>query len=430
MIMNDWIALLNFSMSASGLILMILGLLVVSLSKSMEQRTKKFFLLFFFILILYIGSNFIGQITDMYANLALITRILLFSESLFSSVLLLLLTDYLLWCCKENIRAGALMHIVFVLWLIYVFLLIFTQFSDKIYFITGQNVYHRGPWYAVLLIPPVLILLTDLTALIRRRHKLSQKQFAAFLIYLILPMAAMLLQMFFYGLFLIVLGTAVSAIFLFIFIFMDQMDAYSRQQREIARQQASIAVLQMRPHFICNTMMSIYYLCRQDPGKAQQVILDFSSYLRKNFTAIAKEDTIPFSDELEHVRAYLAVEQIRYEGMLHVNMDTPVTMFRIPALTLQPIVENAVKHGMDPEAEPLHISIRTCVTKNGVSILVDDNGPGFSPVDDREPHIALKNIRVRLEQLCEGRLEIESHAEGGTTVTVWIPDSSNAPAEL
>ena len=70
-------------------------------------------------------------------------------------------------------------------------------------------------------------------------------------------------------------------------------------------------VLQMRPHFIFNTMMSIYSLCNQDPQKARQVTMDFTNYLRKNFNAVASDSTIPFSAELEHTRAYLAVEQVR-----------------------------------------------------------------------------------------------------------------------
>ena len=92
-------------------------------------------------------------------------------------------------------------------------------------------------------------------------------------------------------------------------------------------------------------IMSIYSLCNQDPKRARQVIMDFTTYLRRNFTAIASEAPVPFSTELEHTRAYLAVEQAQYENSLFVDYDTPHTTFRIPPLTLQPIVENAVKHG-------------------------------------------------------------------------------------
>ena len=177
----------------------------------------------------------------------------------------------------------------------------------------------------------------------------------------------------------------------------------------------------MRPHFIYNTLMSIYYLCSQDPQKAQRVTLDFTNYLRRNFTAIAEEGTIPFSDELEHTRAYLAVEQTRFEGTLFVEIDTPHTAFRLPPLTLQPIVENAVKHGVSPGLEPLYLSVLTRETPDGSEVVVEDTGPGFAPTDDDEPHIALANIRERLALLCGGTLSIEPRAAGGTRVTLHIP---------
>ena len=148
--------------------------------------------------------------------------------------------------------------------------------------------------------------------------------------------------------------------------------------------------------------------------------MDFTTYLRKNFNAIASDETIPFSEELEHTRAYLAVEQAQFEDNLFVEYDTPHTLLRLPPLTLQPIVENAVKHGMDPDAdEALHIYIKTEKTDAGNVIIVEDNGPGFQPSDDHEPHIALNNIRRRLEAI-GGSLKVSSRAEGGTKVCITV----------
>ena len=180
-------------------------------------------------------------------------------------------------------------------------------------------------------------------------------------------------------------------------------------------------VLQMRPHYIYNTMMSIYYLCKQDPDMAQQVTLDFTTYLRKSFTALASEAPIPFSEELEHTRAYLAVEQAQFDDMLFIDYDTPHVDFRLPPLTLQPIVENAVKHGVDPDLDPLTIYIQTREVKNGVEITVADTGPGFGAKDNDEPHIALGNIRERLEMMCKGKMEIAPRDGGGTVVKIYIP---------
>ncbi|MBR0062233.1 MAG: hypothetical protein IJP68_12230, partial [Selenomonadaceae bacterium] len=150
--------------------------------------------------------------------------------------------------------------------------------------------------------------------------------------------------------------------------------------------------------------------------------LDFTTYLRKNFTAIASDDTVSFSDELEHTRAYLAVEQVQFEDSLCVDYDTPHKNFRLPPLTLQPIVENAVKHGMDPEYAPLYISIKTRETSSGSEIIVEDTGSGFAPAaDESEPHTALANIRNRLEMMCDGKITIRPREGGGTVVTVRIP---------
>ena len=182
-------------------------------------------------------------------------------------------------------------------------------------------------------------------------------------------------------------------------------------------------VLQMRPHFIYNTLMSIYSLCNQDPQKARQVTMDFTSYLRKNFNAVASENTIPLSTELEHTRAYLAVEQAQYDDLLIVDYDTPFMNFRLPPLTLQPIVENAVKHGMNPDFGPLHISIRTRNTDYGSEIIVEDTGPGFDLSDNSKPRIALKNIQQRLEMMCGGSMTIMPRDDGGTVVKIQIPST-------
>ncbi len=418
--MTDWITLINFSIAAAGFLLALLGLTLALINRTMEQWSKRFFTQLFSLLILYVGSNLTGQILIRYPNAVRADKIMLFLESLFSSLLLPLLLCYMLHVCGEDIKKSLPMRAAAVLWLLYFALLCITQFTTQIYYFTPDHVYHRGPWYPVLLITPAMTIFLSLMALIRRRKKLSARQFIAFLIYLATPLLAILFQMFFYGIYAIVLGTVLSSVFLFLFILSDQMERFAQTAEENARQRASIMVLQMRPHFIYNTMMSIYYLCRQDPEKAQQVTLDFSSYLRRNFTAIVREESIPFSEELEHTRAYLAVEQVRFGGSLFVAFDTPCTQFRLPPLTLQPIVENAVKHGVDPELSPLHIAVSTREEKKRILITVEDDGPGFGAADNDEPHVALNNIRERLRMM-RGELKISQRPGGGTRVTVIVP---------
>lgn len=422
--MMDWIDLCNFAVAIGGLMVVLMGLLLTLITPYLERWYRRFFLCFFAFLIAYISSDLLSQISLelLGSGYCILSRLTIFFESLFSSMLLPLLTLYVLHCTDVDWKKSPTLYVSGCLWLIYLGILVLTQFTTFIYYVTEDNHYRRGPWYPVLLIPTAMLLLLNLIATLRRRSKLSKKQQIALLSYLLLPLACMLIQMFSYGLLLIVIGTSVSAMFLFVFILSDQTDHYVRTREELALQHAQVSVLQMRPHFIHNTLTSIYFLCGQDPQKAQQVILDFNSYLRKNFAAIAKEGTIPFTEELEHTRAYLAVEQVRFEGNLFVEFDTPHTNFRLPPLTLQPIVENAVKHGVDPELKPLHITIHTRDMADGSEIIVEDDGPGM----EEDPstagtRTALANISERLELTCKGKLVLTDRKGGGTVVTISVP---------
>ena len=413
----------NFALAVSGLSAAVLGLIMNLSASYMAKKDQTFFTVIFSLMIGYISSDLIAQISSniLGAGYAPLSQAALFSESLLSSMLLPVLTLYLLYCAGENWKKSPVFSAVSILWLSYLILLVITQFTKEIYYYSPDNIYHRGPWYPMLLIPPALTLLIDIIALYRRGNVLSRRQRQAFAVYFIIPLICMLIQMVAYGLYMIVIGTSIAAIFMFTVILHEQMNRYIAQQEENASQRISIKILQMRPHFIYNTMMSIYYLIGEDKEKAQEVILDFTDYLRHNFTAISKEEMISFPEELEHARVYLAVEKARFEDQLFVEFDTPYTSFRIPSLTLQPVVENAVKYGVSPELKPLYITISTRDTGNGAEIRVEDTGQGYRPADDNEPHIALENIRERLKMMCGGTLEISQRDAGGTIVTISVP---------
>ena len=404
------------------LFLVLAGLLLAANMPGMDKRSKRFFIVSFLILLLSFFAYMIDLLACSDPNLALTERIVSFCETLFPSVLLPLLSVYILYLCGESWRKSALFRTVTAFWAALLILLGITQFTESIYYITPDNQFVRGPLYPILIAPMIAMIIINLAGVISGRQKLSKKCFIAFLVYLLPSLAAMIIQMFVTAFLLIVIAVSISALSMLWIILADQVDQNLHQQKEISSQRASIAVLQMRPHFIYNTMMSIYYLCEQNPKKAQHVTLDFITYLRKNFNAVASDTTIPFSEELDHTRAYLAVEQARFDDDLLVEYDTKHTSFRVPTLTLQPIAENAVKHGMNPDAdEPLHILIKTRKTDSGNEIIVEDSGSGFTPTDNKEPHIALTNIRERLSLMCGGTLEITTRETGGTRVTIRIP---------
>ncbi len=194
------------------------------------------------------------------------------------------------------------------------------------------------------------------------------------------------------------------------------------KQAELRAARVQSMISEIRPHFIHNTLTSIYMLCEEDPKRAQEVVGDFTTYLQANFSAISSAELTTFAKELEHTKAYVAVESVLYEGKLTVEYDTAFTAFRLPALTLQPIVENSIKHGVGTGRPHGQIMIRSRACEGGAEIVVEDDGPGFAQqVEDAEGHVGLQNVRERLEMMCGGTLEITPRPGGGTVVTVQIP---------
>ena len=416
---------IGFILIGAALMLALLGLGAVVIMPSLDRWSKRFFTVYFLTLLLYVGFSLPELIDYAHPEMNPAQLIFMYFDSLFPSVLMPQMTIYLLHCCGENWRQSALFHLVAALWIIFFVMLNMTLFTNWFYYISSENQLRRGPLYPLMVGLLFAITVLNLIGAVRQRNRLSQRYYFAFLTGL-LPMIVAMFIHFFVSVFgFLAISIVIGALSMLGIILSDQTGQYLRQQRDIAHQRASIMVLQMRPHFIYNTMMSIYYLCKQNPDLAQQVTLDFTTYLRKNFTAIASEDLIPFSEELEHTRAYLAVEQAQYDDMLVVNYDITVTEFCLPPLTLQPIVENAVKHGMDQDSEPLHIFIKTDRTGTDREIIVENSGADFDPQDDNEPHIALNNIRQRLEMMCGGSMTIKPRVGGGTIVTVTIPDSGH-----
>ncbi len=419
--MNQWLDFFYVSLCGAALLLSVMGVWFIVIMPGIDRWSKRFFLTFFTVLMLVSTLTLLDMMIYLLQGSVTVLLIVEYSETLLMSMLLPLLAVYLLHCCGEDIWHSSFLRAILGFWIVFLLLMTFSQFTTSMYQFTPDLQFFRGPLYPLLIAPLSVIMLLNLAAVIRRRKKLSRKLFHSFLV-ATLPLTIVIPAHFFIDAFpLIDVSFVLAALSMYSIILSDQIEQDLRREREIADQRASIMVLQMRPHFIYNTMTSIYHLCELDPKKAQQVTMDFTTYLRRNLNAIASDGTIPFAEELEHTRAYLAVEEAQFEDLLFVEFNTPHTVFRLPPLTLQPIVENAVKHGMDPEAGPLHILVRTRNTDSGSEITVEDNGPGFDPVDDGSPHTTLRNIRQRLAMMCGGKLEILPREGGGTTVRVTIP---------
>lgn len=191
---------------------------------------------------------------------------------------------------------------------------------------------------------------------------------------------------------------------------------------ELTESRISTMISQIRPHFIYNTLGSIEQLCKLDPPKAGDLVHNFAKYLRGNFRELDNPKPILMSQEMEHVHYYVSIENVRFPDMtftFEMNSDD----FHIPALTVQPIVENAIKHGLMKLPRGGTIRVVSYETDTEYCISVEDDGVGFDTgvlIDERK-HLGLRNIRERLKVMVNGKLEIESTQGVGTKVLVTIP---------
>ena len=200
-------------------------------------------------------------------------------------------------------------------------------------------------------------------------------------------------------------------------------------ERELERANTSIMLSQIQPHFLYNALNTIKSLIRRDPEKAETAIIDFSLYLRGNMDSLTKVDPIPISEELDHIKNYCSLEQLRFSDKLEIFYDIECKDFYVPTLSVQPIVENAIKHGVTKKAEGGSVTISTYEDKAYYYICVEDDGVGFDvnnpDTDTSRSHVGIKNISERFKNIMNGEVEIVSEKGKGTTVTVKLPKDKN-----
>ncbi len=218
-------------------------------------------------------------------------------------------------------------------------------------------------------------------------------------------------------------------------VLIRQQERLIHQEQELTHMRIRSAVSQMQPHFVFNVLNSIYVLIDQDTEAAKTAVSSFSDYLRGIISAMENQRLIAFSQELDYIQKYLTLEQIRYgEEELKIVYDLKVTGFRVPPLSVQPLVENAVKHGVGKKPDGGTIRISTEEAKKAIRIIIEDDGVGFDPEilsgeqeetgekTERPIGIGLKNARRRFRLIQNADLSVRSAPGQGTTVTVTIPE--------
>ncbi len=212
----------------------------------------------------------------------------------------------------------------------------------------------------------------------------------------------------------------------------------ARKELDLSAQMArsQVMVSQMKPHFVSNVLSTIYVLCDQDPEKAKYTIEKFNTYMRNNIDALSSNNADTFDKELDHVMNYVDLEKVRFGDKLNVEYHIGPTDFATLPLSVQPLVENAVKHGVGNKRGGGTVIISTGEDAENYYITVQDDGRGIEalcveqvpdPQDDRT-HVGLHSTKSRVRAILKGELMFLSDPKAGTIVTIVTPKKESAKA--
>ena len=423
----DNLALINLSITLAGIFLCLLGILQVRLIYRSDPRIFRYFTLFFVSLLVFALSNLTGQLLrGVPGGIArTVLYVSNFLELTVSCLLTFIAARYYLSLLDPDRKRMPLRIAFTVMFLAHLVLVTVSQFTGLLYVIDENNLYRRAAGYPLAYLMPGAILLLNAFLLIKEHSRLSRKERVAFWLFVTIPVLAMILQLFIYGIYIIVFASILTGLFLFIFIISDQEEKLEQQTRELSDLKMTILTQQMQPHFIYNTMNTAYLLSQNDPEQARTLIRDFMTYLKSNIGALSVAEPVPFSEELRCTKAYADILIRRFGGRFSVEYDVTFMDFELPPMTLQPMVENAIKHGVLMSDKPgRSILIRSSLEGASAVITVSDNGPGFdvkAAPSGESTHIGLENVRERLHYMSRGTLLVDSAPGEGTTVTIIIP---------
>lgn len=241
--------------------------------------------------------------------------------------------------------------------------------------------------------------------------------------------ASAILNMFFNGISMFCIGVSIITLYIFLVYSRNRTEMITENYYEIEKLRTGLILSQVRPHFIHNSITAMIYYADKDTEKTKKALENFSRYLRKNLDSANVNGLTTIDEEIEHARIYLSLEELRFGNDLKVEFRLGSGTFKLPVLTVQPLVENAVKHGIkNSENGCGTIIISTKETEKDNIITVIDNGAGFDTDilgSNDATHTGIRNVRSRLSLFCGGELSIESIPGEGTVCTITIPKTED-----
>ncbi len=325
---------------------------------------------------------------------------------------------------RENKKRQFLMRILCIAGVVAACVLVAGSFFD-LFFTVRDSSFESRKFFVLIFVFDIASCLTGIVLIIKHRKKLNRKDIIALISLPVLMFLSATMQYTGFGImFGLFLMAGVSLFIIYLMIQSDRNRQKAEQEKQLTDINVSMMLSQIQPHFLYNALSSIRRMIKKDPEVAATAVENFSMYLRQNLESMNRIEPIPFAEELKHLREYLYLEKLRFGDRLNVEYNLGYEDFVLPVLSLQPIVENAVKHGILKKEEGGHIKISTHREGRAVILTVSDDGVGFNTSavqSGGRQHIGFSNVKSRIEMQCRGTVTIESKIGAGTIVTMTIP---------
>ena len=324
--------------------------------------------------------------------------------------------EYIVWEEKQKRALSILNFSVFAVFILLDIINIFTG----IFFTAAGGEYVRSKTMMLSQGYQFVIFLTIFIVTVIDK-KLNLREKSAFAIYCLLPLVAIVLQNVFKGYAIAYASIILAVEVLFTFLNIEKNIKLVKEEEKSKDAQIKLMLSQIKPHFVYNSLSSISTLIPINHEKAQKALDDFTEYLRTNLSSLTEVRCIPFEGELKHIETYVALEKMRFGDKIKAIYDIGATDFYVPPLSIQPIVENAIKHGILGKLKGGTLKIKTYETAESFVVEITDDGVGFNidEIDfDGNKHFGLKNIEYRLSKMCNANINVDSEIGKGTTVTV------------
>ncbi|MBQ0001832.1 MAG: histidine kinase [Clostridiales bacterium] len=391
------------------------GLLITTVVTDtyIAKKNKKVFLRAILFCVLNLLTDFLELWVDKNTNLMMVRVI--------ASAVGYSVRPFILLCFLRLSFPKRKLHVHHALAVLNLLLYATAHFTHLATYFTEGVTFHRGPLgYTVYYICGLGLLDIMVNSTVEHLHSRTRR-------WIILPLGSMLIVNSVYSDYtyqfpdkLTALNKALILVLFLYYLFYHLQMAEQYEEKVLQNQQLQLMISQIKPHFFFNTLTTIQALCTIDPKKASKILGLFASYIRQNLSAQTTM-LIPFSRELQHIKTYAEIEMLRFPN-IEVQYDLNITDFDIAALSIQPLVENAIKHGIRSREHGL-VTIRTRQNADAIILTIEDNGIGFDPSkieDFDESHIGIRNVRSRLHMLQQADMDIQSN-DNGTTITITLP---------